>query len=448
RYSTVWSGDESGSWEYIRYHIPTVIGSGLSALNCATGDVDGIFGGSGPTYARDLQWKCFTPVLMTISGWASYGKQPWKRGEPYTSISRDYLKLKMRLTPYMYSYCNQAYETGVPAVRGMVLEFPNDPVTWGTTTQYQFMSGEWFLVAPVYQNSNTRDNIYLPAGKWIDYWDGTTYTGPMTLNAYSAPLEKLPLFVWGGAIIPMYPEMLYDGEKATDTLTLDCYPDNSSAFTMYEDDGVTREHRTGSFAKQTFTLNAPDGGHTITLNIGPSVGNYTGKHLDRDYIVHMNFQAAPDSVTVTGILLPEYTLATQLSTANEGWFFDPSEKSGVIHVKTQSMSTATAFDVLFYFDSTIALGYDSPSPIQQLFTIYPNPSSGKFMITSSENEGNNCQIVVYNMNGRIMKTQHAFFDNGKSTLDLSRLEDGVYLIEISNGTKDRFVRKVIVNSSN
>ena len=144
-YSTVWSGDQSGNWEYIRFHIPTVIGSGLSAQNAATGDVDGIFGGSDSTYVRDLQWKCFTPVFMTMSGWAKKDRQPYINGEPYTSINRKYLQLKMRFTPYMYSYCNEAFETGVPAVRAMVLEFPGDSVTWGKQTQYQFMNGEWLL---------------------------------------------------------------------------------------------------------------------------------------------------------------------------------------------------------------------------------------------------------------------------------------------------------------
>ena len=93
RFATTWSGDQSGNYENIRFHIPTVIGAGLSAQNCATGDVDGIFGGSAATYARDLQWKCFTPALMTISGWAAVGKQPWAYGTANADINRKYLKL-------------------------------------------------------------------------------------------------------------------------------------------------------------------------------------------------------------------------------------------------------------------------------------------------------------------------------------------------------------------
>ena len=343
RYSTVWSGDEYGTWEYIRYHIPTITGSGLSGLNYATGDVDGIFGGSGPTYTRDLQWKCFTPVLMVISGWAPANKQPWTRGQPYTDINRDYLKLKMRLTPYMYSYCNIAYETGIPAVRAMVLEFPDDPVTWGTETQYQFMSGEWFLVAPIYQNSYERDNIYLPSGLWFDYWDGTQYAGNQILNNYSAPLEKLPLFVKGGAIIPMYSEMLYDNEIPADTLTLDCYPHEESSFTLYEDDGLTRQHRTGSFAKQTFNLYGSE--NDIQFTIGESMGDYEGKYENRIYRPQFHVNSEPASLTLDDASLTQYETLEEFGNATDGWYFENS----IVYVKTNWLATDTEFNIELVF---------------------------------------------------------------------------------------------------
>ncbi|KAG1387497.1 hypothetical protein G6F59_016378 [Rhizopus arrhizus] len=83
----------------------------------ASGDVDAIFGGSAETFTRDLQWKAFTPVLMGMSGWSSNArKHPWWYDEPYRSINRDYLKLKMRLTPYMYGLVHEAAQTGAPPV--------------------------------------------------------------------------------------------------------------------------------------------------------------------------------------------------------------------------------------------------------------------------------------------------------------------------------------------
>jgi len=97
------------------------------------------------TLRRDLQWKAFTPALMIISGWSKQTnlmKQPWIFGDPYTGYNRRYLKLKMRLTPYLYTYSREAYDTGVPTVRAMVLEFPGDTTTWSKRTQYQLMNGE------------------------------------------------------------------------------------------------------------------------------------------------------------------------------------------------------------------------------------------------------------------------------------------------------------------
>jgi alpha-glucosidase (family GH31 glycosyl hydrolase) len=337
RYSTVWSGDQSGNWEYIRFHIPTVIGSGLSAQNAATGDVDGIFGGSDSTYVRDLQWKCFTPVLMVMSGWAKKDKQPYIYGEPYTSINRKYLQLKMRLTPYMYTYCATAHETGVPASRAMVLEYPTDSVTWSKKTQYQFMNGEWLLVAPVYKSESKRDSIYLPKGSWYDYWSGQKTEGGTWLNNYLAPLDKLPLFVKQGAIIPMYPAMNYDSEKKTDTLTLAIYPYQKSAFDLYEDDGLTRQYKTGAFTK---TLISVDATHDVSININAARGSYNGMNKGRVYLLAIHQTEAPKAVNVNNQKLKTFKNQQQFDKAKTGYYFDKNDKAGTIHIKTDYLSTS------------------------------------------------------------------------------------------------------------
>ena len=335
KYSTVWTGDQTGNWEYIRFHIPTVIGSGLSAQNAATGDVDGIFGGSDSTYVRDLQWKCFTPVFMVMSGWAKKNKQPYVYGEPYTSINRKYLDLKMRLTPYMYTYCAQAHETGVPTTRAMVLEFPEDNNTKGTQTQYQFMNGEWLLVAPVYKSEAKRDSIYLPKGIWYDYWNGQAYSGNTWLNNYPAPLDKLPVFVKAGAIIPMYPQMDYDRQKKADSLTLDIYPYKNSSFNLYEDDGITRDYRKGGFAK---TLIAVQADKNTQVSIHAAVGNYIGKYLKRVYLLNIHQAAAPKSVAINDKPLIVYTSAYLFNKAITGCYFDP-DKKGILRIKTAYLET-------------------------------------------------------------------------------------------------------------
>lgn len=346
RYSTIWSGDQSGNWEYIRFHIPTIIGAGLSGFNAATGDVDGIFGGSDSTYTRDLQWKCFTPVFMVMSGWAKKDKQPYISDEPFRSINRKYLDLKMRLTPYMYTLSENAHETGVPASRAMVLEFPEDPVTWGTQTQYQFMNGEWLLVAPVYKSEGKRDSIYLPEGKWFDYWNGKMYEGKQWLNNFAAPLEKLPVFVKNGAILPMYPLMNYDGERKADTLTLQIFPYKKSSFKLYEDDGITREHRYGAYAKTLIEVNAEK---NISVTINAAVGSYTGMYSKRVYLVEMH-TSDPVGVNLNGMQIKKYQNIEAFNNATvPGYFYDSQKNGGTLYIITTYLSTGKkqTLEVLF-----------------------------------------------------------------------------------------------------
>jgi alpha-glucosidase (family GH31 glycosyl hydrolase) len=340
RNTVMWTGDQKGSWDYIRWHIPTVIGSGLSAQNCATGDIDGIFGGSDSTFTRDLQWKCFTPVLMSMSGWAPKDKQPYVYGEPFTSVNRKYLKLKLRLTPYMYTLCNDASETGTPAVRALVLEFPGDPMTWGTATQYEYMLGKSLLVAPVYTNKATRDSIYLPEGKWFDYWDGTIYTGNTFLNTYPAPLDKLPLFVKAGSIIPMFQQMNFDNERPADTLTLDVYPGSVCEFVMYEDEGSNRDYRQGKSAKTKFTAQTDDDGSRIKeMAVSAAQGDFEGRILNRAYLIRIHSPAVPEKVLVQDLRLKKQKDLVAFNKSESGWYFNPAEMNGIILIKTAKIST-------------------------------------------------------------------------------------------------------------
>lgn len=179
RYAGIWSGDQTGGeWEYIRFHIPTYIGSGLSGQPNITSDMDGIFGGKNPVVnMRDFQWKTWSPMQLNMDGWGANEKYPHALGEPATSINRSYLKLKSELIPYTYSIAHETIN-GLPMIRALFLEYPN-PYTLGKATQYQYLYGPYFLVAPIYKNTaadeegnDIRDGIYLPEGTWIDYFTG------------------------------------------------------------------------------------------------------------------------------------------------------------------------------------------------------------------------------------------------------------------------------------
>jgi alpha-glucosidase len=301
RYAVHWSGDQEGSWDYIRWQIPTYAGATLSGLAFTTGDVDGIYGGSPKTYTRDLQWKTFLPVAMTMSGWAPNDKQPWHHGEPYLSINRRYVQLRERLLPYLYTHAALAHRDGLGPVRPLALEYPDDPVTLTEDALCQFLCGDAFLVAPVYEDAEVRRSIYLPAGMWIDYWSGQAYEGPVRLTDYPAPLERLPLFVRAGSIVPLWPE----GTKSwmtrdTGRLDLDVYRGGRGEFTLYEDDGVTRQYADGRQAWQRFVSDGEE------LTIGPSVGEYAGQPERRSYRVRFGgavFETPPvprtASLTVT-----------------------------------------------------------------------------------------------------------------------------------------------------
>jgi len=338
RYSTIWSGDQVSNWDYIRYHIPTVTGAGLSGFNAATSDIDGIFGGSARTYTRDLEWKCFTPIMMVMSGWAEVDRQPWIYGHPYETINRNFLQLKMRLLPYLYTYCHEAHKTGTPTVRAMVLEFPQDETTQGDTTKYQFMSGEWLLVAPVYKRGNWREHIYFPKGNWYDYWDGQKYEGGQWLAKYEAKLDRLPVFVREGAIIPMYPTMNYVGEKPTDVLTLELYPStHKTIFNLYEDDGLTRDYEKGAFVETRIELQKQNEQTTVTINAAK--GYFKGCNTKRTYFCDIRREKAPSSITINGKVLTPVIDRKALNSTDKGYVFDPTDRKGHLLIKTGEIKT-------------------------------------------------------------------------------------------------------------
>ncbi|QFR97428.1 DUF5110 domain-containing protein [Streptomyces tsukubensis] len=352
RCGVLWSGDQKMSWDYIRWQIPTYAGATMSGIAYNTGDVGSIYSHDAEMYTRDLQWKSFLPTIMTMDGWASdmttkkpHDQQPWLDGEPYTSINRKYLQLKERLLPYMYTLSKEATKTGVGAVRPLSLEYPDDPAALGPDAKYEFMSGPDFLVAPVYSDTDVRDGIYLPKGTWTDYWTGKTYHGPTTVNGYKAPLDTLPLFVKGGSIVPMWPKGTLSWENRDKSrLDYDIHPKGTTDYTLYEDDGVTRKHEKGSSATQQVRVHAPEHGHAATtIDVGASVGDYTGKPASRSYRFTVHGKDAPAGVSLGGGRLHEVDSAKALDGVKSGWFTDP--KSGVTEVKTPSLSTGHGFKV-------------------------------------------------------------------------------------------------------
>lgn len=304
RYAAVWSGDQTGGyWEYIRFHIPTYIGAGLSGEPNITSDMDGIFGGEHPEVnIRDFQWKTFTPMELNMDGWGSNPKYPQALGEPATSINRNYLKLKSELLPYTYSIAHQAVD-GLPMIRAMFLNQAN-PFTLGTETKYQFMFGPYFLVAPIYQDTQAdeqgndiRNNIYLPEGTWIDYFTGKQYRGNQIVNYFDAPLWKLPIFVKPGAIIPLNAPNNNVNQVDKDLRIYELYPAEHSRFTEYDDDGNTEAYKNGAFVSTEINTELTSK-NVAQLSIDKTKGSFKGFEKNKKTILRFNVSEKPRNVRV------------------------------------------------------------------------------------------------------------------------------------------------------
>ena len=302
RYAGVWTGDQKGGeWEYIRFHVPTYIGAGLSGMSNITSDMDGIFGGKNmEVNIRDFQWKAFTPMQLNMDGWGANPKYPQALGEPATSINRNYLKLKAAMLPYTYSCAYEAV-AGQPLIRAMFLDYPSD-FTHSAATKYQYMYGPSMLVAPIYQptqadaqGNDIRNGIYLPEGQWIDYFTGDVYEGGRILNNFDAPIWKLPLFVKAGAIVPMNHPNNNIHEVNTAERIFDIWPAGHSEFTLYDDDGNTEAYLRGEHATTKVTSELDAKGN-LAITICPTEGNYDGMVKEKSTLVRINTTARPKSV--------------------------------------------------------------------------------------------------------------------------------------------------------
>jgi alpha-glucosidase len=281
---------------------------------------------------RGIKINLLNPITQ-LNNWNG-GHMPWHFDEETQSVYKSYLNLHYRLLPYWYTMVWQANQKGLPDRRPLVLYYQDDENVYNSD---EFMSGEWFLYAPVY-NSDTRD-VYLPAGKWFYYFDNTAYEGPVTLNNFVARGSKAHLFVKGGAIIPMGPEMMYVDQKTLDPLTLRIYPHGSSTYTLYEDDGKTRNYQNGYYCTTKFDCIQME--DEVAIKINTRKGNY--KPAKRNYILQILLPNNPSSVTLNNAELSQHNNLQSLKESVSGYFynadnflyikFKDSEKAITVNIK-------------------------------------------------------------------------------------------------------------------
>lgn len=351
KYAAPWTGDIGSGYQYMAEQITFAAGLGLSGYYYWGFDIGGFNGTvTNDQFKRWVELACFTPVhrFHYIAGKANQ--------EAYThdaaDVSREYINLRYRLMPYAYSQTADSIigigieeglgdgGTGLPYTRAMSMEYPEDKNTWNLDSQ--FMAGGNFLIAPVVEEAVTKE-VYFPEGYWYDYSDGqTVYEGGRTVD-YDAPIEKLPVFVKAGSIIPMQPVMQYVGEKPVDELTLDIYPTVENGdfhFVMYEDDGESQDYQNGEYTTTRYDASVIRTGdnQTITLNIGARTGSFTDID-ERNYMMQFHGAGYSDvTATAGGATLTEYASLEELNAAAAGFYSDRT--TGICYVKIDDTKAA------------------------------------------------------------------------------------------------------------
>ena len=309
--ANTWSGDVQSTWDDFRHQIPAGLGFTLTGNPNFNSDLGGFFPSeynkpgqpatcsSNPLfqelYVRWLQFGVFNPMMRSHG--ESSRREIWEfgsKGEPiYDAIEKN-IRLRYSLLPYIYSTSWQVSSADGSFMRALMMDFAADRNTWNINNEFMF--GKSFLVAPVTKALFTREertysqekvdwskpqsiSVYLPAGaKWYDWWTGEFLAGGQTVSA-DAPIDRCPLYVRAGSIIPIGPDVQYTDEKPWDDLEIRVYPGADGKFTLYEDEGDNHNYEKGAYSTIEFSLK----GNTLT--IGSRSGSFPGMLTSRRFRV-------------------------------------------------------------------------------------------------------------------------------------------------------------------
>lgn len=258
RYVQTWSGDNRTNWTTLRYNIRMGLGMSLSGLYNVGHDVGG-FSGDKPEpelFVRWVQNGIFHP-RFTIHSWNDDKtvNEPWMYPE-VTNIIRDTIKLRYKLMPYIYNIFWLSHKELEPMLRPTFLDHENDANTYAETDDYLF--GKDLLIASVVEKGQRQREVYLPQNNagWYDFYGQTYYQAGQTIHV-GAPLERIPLFVKAGAVIPMSGRMAYSNPQADAIRELAIYPLKQSGeiqTSIYDDDGLTYGYKNGEYLQLNITL--------------------------------------------------------------------------------------------------------------------------------------------------------------------------------------------------
>jgi alpha-glucosidase len=345
RYTFGWSGDAgNGSnaldgWGRLANQVQMAQSAGLGLIPFWSCDISGYCGDikdhneMAELYVRWLQFGVFNPISRAHHE-GNNAVEPWLFGEEAERLSKKAIELKYRLFPYLYKYGREAYDTGLPLIRAMMLEYPDDPEA--VSAEFQFMLGSELLVAPVVEEGASSKRIYLPKGEWILFDEGVTkFKGGQWIEL-PVSLETIPLFVKTGSIIPTMPVMQFMHAKENYPITLNVFPKaaGKSMFSLYEDDGISNGYKRNEGVRTLVMIeNSPDK-VTCTLEGNCSSGY---KAVSRNLLVRIPSERKPSTVAVDGVKLRMTTgekLMASVDTAFDDfqWTYDKLQKQVVVRV--------------------------------------------------------------------------------------------------------------------
>jgi alpha-glucosidase len=249
RYSAVWTGDNVAYDEHMMLGVRMVSSMGLAGVAFAGYDIGGFVGNAdSKLFARWISIGAFSPFFRGHSMINSRDSEPWSFGEEVEQISRNFVKFRYKMMPYIYSLFHEASTTGLPLQRTLAINYPHDPKVYDGSFHNQYLFGPWFMVAPV-ESSKEFVKLYLPEGDWYYLYNGKKFSGHQE-HIVECPVHKLPVFVKAGAIIPMQ-DPSQNTRQITDTLYLHIYKDvANSSFVLYQDDGVSFDYQQGRFSRR------------------------------------------------------------------------------------------------------------------------------------------------------------------------------------------------------
>ena len=286
RYGIInWSGDIGGTWEVFRIQIVAGLNYTITGFPYWTTDIGGFFRPGRSQYTdekyhelltRWYQWGTFNPIFR-MHGYMTE-TEPWKYGQKVEDNMRKMLNLRYQLLPYIYSEAWQITKNGSTIMRPLVMDFNGD--TAAVNSKFQYMFGKSLLVAPVTEANVNQWNVYLPIdADWFDFWTGKHFAGGQTIKT-DAPLDKIPLFVKAGSVIPMGKVIQSSAEKS-DTLEIRVYEGADARFELYEDEGDNYNYEKGLYS--TITFRWDDKAQKLTIS--DRKGSFPGMLKNRSFTI-------------------------------------------------------------------------------------------------------------------------------------------------------------------